>query len=81
MTKFVERPPFGGRRKYDYDAIIATATNGKAIELPMAPRNRGGSASNMAYVVGRRGYRLHSSYDARREILTVWCEKSTPDTA
>lgn len=73
MTDFVARPWRKG--KYDYEAIIATATNGQAVEVPIEEKNRSGASSNMGVGLTRRGYRLHTSYDRTRQVLSVWCEK------
>ena len=73
MTKFVERKL--ATRRYDYASIITTATNGKAIEIPISPENRCGTVSNISTVLLRRGYRSHTSYNRARKVLIVWCEK------
>ena len=72
---FVRRPDNcrPGRRVYDYDKIVATARNGKAVRVKIRTTH-----SNVVTTIGqwlkRHGYQLRM-HDTRDGHVTVWAEK------
>lgn len=74
MSRLVARPA-QRRPLHDYDLILSTATNGKAVKIPLSGRTVEGLRSTLMGGVARRGYRLHSVL--RDAALYVWVD--TPD--
>jgi len=74
MSEFVERPARRrSRSRLPLDDLIATATNGQAVRVPLNERSRTSICWMSASAAKYRGYRSLARSDGDHEIL--WWEK------
>ena len=76
INGFVERPKLhlGAPRQLDYDALLQTAENGKAVRIAVAGRSKRNLTAAISMFLRTRGYRFHSR-DTKDSYLTGWCER------
>ena len=76
INGFVERPKLhlGAPRQLDYDALLQTAENGKAVRIAVAGRSKRNLTAAISMFLRTRGYRFHSR-DTKDGYLTGWCER------
>ena len=80
----IERPDIRVRRARVLsavsDAVIATATNGKAVQFRTSPercrQDSNGLASRYSYLAKRRGLKSHVLASADRKTIIVWMEEA-----
>jgi hypothetical protein len=73
----VDRPaPAANRhRRYDYDAIIATADTGKAVLIPLDGRTAATARAAIGSHLNFHGWSLRSKISGDQAHLIVWVER------
>ena len=74
---FVERPARhgpGGKQLYDYDALIATAGNGRAVRVAVRGKEAFAVQNAIRKTLRARGYLLRYE-DTKDGYLTAWAER------